>query len=954
MLRHFPTALALLASAVSGVAVSEKQYTATDARDGCPGYVASNIVQTGTGLSASLKLGGTACNVHGTDVPELKLTVNHDTESRLHVKIEDAGQIAYQVPTSVFPTPSANGSVSPAAATLEFSYETSPFSFKVTRRSNGEILFDTSAATMIFEDQYLRLRTALPDDPNLYGLGEHTDSLRLNTTGYTRTLWSRDGYLVPSGQNLYGNHPIYFDHRGEKGTHGVFMLSSAGMDVKINRTEQDGQYLEYNMMSGILDMYFLSGPSPIDVAKQYSEVTRKAAMMPYWGFGYHQCRYGYRDFYSIAEVVYNYSMAGIPLETMWTDIDYMYERYIMTTDPDRFPVARVREYVDYLHDHHQKYIVMVDPAVAFQTERENGLPYETFLKARDQGILLQKNGSIYQGVVWPGITAFPDWFHPDTQKFWDDEFAEFFNADTGVDIDGLWIDMNEAANFNYFGDDPQESAEERGFPPTRAPLRSSPRPLPGFPEAFQPNSSSPYPPDGLAYAPPWLVPAAAPSTRRSIASNVVLQKRQAQKVIGFPGRNLLEPPYQIDNANTVEAYGGVSNFTLDTDIVHYDGHVELDVHNIYGAMMSAASRTALINRRPRRRPMVITRSTFAGSGHTVGKWLGDNMSTWELYRNSIQGMLGFAAIYQVPMVGSDVCGFAGNTTEVLCARWATLGAFNPFFRNHNGDYSSPQEFYVWASVTAAAKNAIDIRYRLLDYIYTALYQQSVDGTPLLNPMFFLYPADRHTVGVDLQFFYGDALLVSPVTEENATHVEIYLPRDTFYDFKTYAKIEGEGAKLNLTDIPLTEIPLHVRGGCVVPMRNASGATTTDVRAQPFNFFVAPDAEGRAVGRLYLDDGESLVQEATSEIALTYGDGELLVGGSFGYRAEGNWLHEVIVLGVEVEPEGAYWSQGVVDGGATTVWVACPLGEGWRWDAERKALIIKVGRMLDEAIRVKFE
>ncbi|KAI9051774.1 hypothetical protein LZ554_004041 [Drepanopeziza brunnea f. sp. 'monogermtubi'] len=954
MLRHFPTALALLASAVSGVAVSGRQDTATDARDSCPGYIASDVVQTGTGMSASLKLGGTACDVHGTDVPELKLTVNYDTESRLHVKIEDAGQIAYQVPTSVFPTPNANASVSPAAATLEFSYETSPFSFKVRRRSNGEILFDTGAATMIFEDQYLRLRTALPDDPNLYGLGEHTDSLRLNTTGYTRTLWSRDSYLVPSGQNLYGNHPVYFDHRGEKGTHGVFMLSSAGMDVKINRTEQDGQYLEYNMMSGILDMYFLGGPSPIDVAKQYSEVTRKAAMMPYWGFGYHQCRYGYRDFYSIAEVVYNYSMAGIPLETMWTDIDYMYERYIMTTDPDRFPIARVREYVDYLHDHHQKYIVMVDPAVAFQTERENGLPYETFLKARDQGIFLQKNGSIYQGVVWPGITAFPDWFHPDTQKYWNDEFAEFFNADTGVDIDALWIDMNEAANFNYFGDDPQETTEERGFPPTRPPLRSSPRPLPGFPEAFQPNSSSPYPPDGLAYAPPWLVPAAAPDTTRSIASNVVLQKRQAQGVIGFPGRNLLEPPYQIDNANTVEAYGGVSNFTLDTDIVHYDGHVELDVHNIYGAMMSEASRNALIKRRPGRRPMVITRSTFAGSGHTVGKWLGDNMSTWELYRNSIQGMLDFAAIYQVPMVGSDVCGFAGNTTEMLCARWATLGAFNPFFRNHNGDASSPQEFYIWASVTAAAKNAIDIRYRLLDYIYTAMYQQSVDGTPLLNPMFFLYPADRHTFGVDLQFFYGDALLVSPVTEENGTAVEIYLPRDTFYDFKTYAKIEGKGAKLNLTDVPFTEIPLHVRGGCILPIRNASGATTTDVRAQPFNFLVAPDAEGRAFGRLYLDDGESLVQEATSEMTLTYGDGELLVGGSFGYRAEGNWLHEVIVLGVEVEPEGAYWSQGVVDGGATTVWVTCPPGEGWKWDAEKKALTVKVGKILDEAIRVKFE
>jgi alpha-glucosidase (family GH31 glycosyl hydrolase) len=50
-------------------------------------------------------------------------------------------------------------------------------------------------------------------------------------------------------------------------------------------------------------------------------------------------------------------------------------------------------------------------------------------------------------VVWPGITAFPDWFNPNTQDFWNNQFATFFDADTGVDIDGLWIDMNEASNF---------------------------------------------------------------------------------------------------------------------------------------------------------------------------------------------------------------------------------------------------------------------------------------------------------------------------------------------------------------------------------------------------------------------------------------------------------------------------------------------------------------------------
>ena len=258
----------------------------------------------------------------------------------------------------------------------------------------------------------------------------------------------------------------------------------------------------------------------------------------------------------------------------------------------------------------------------------------------------------------------------------------------------------------------------------------------------------------------------------------------------------------------------------------------------------------------------------------------------------------FASIYQVPTVGADVCGFNLNTTETLCARWAVLGAFYPFYRNHADITANQQEFYLWPLVTAAAQGAIRTRMQLLDYFYTQFHYQTVDGVPrTILPLFYVYPNDAKTLENDLQFFFGPSLLVSPVTEENSTSVDFYLPNDTFYDFFSGEKVQGTGSVVTRSDVNYTDIPVHIRGGAIIPIRIDGANNTKLLRELDFDLLIAPDANGAASGRLFLDDGESLQPAAISEVDFAYsaGNASLSVSGTFGYQTA-NRLRDAVLLG----------------------------------------------------------
>jgi alpha-glucosidase len=475
--------------------------------------------------------------------------------SRLRVLIEDAEQSVYQIPTPALSLATGQGKIGDSL--LTFNFTKNPFAFSVARVLTGEILFDTAISPLIFESQYIRLQTRLPRNPNIYGLGEHSDSFRLPIDEYIRTFWNVESPYIPQG-NLYGSHPVYFEHRST-GTHGVFLANSNGMDVKISKTQWT-RYLEYSILGGVLDFYFLAGPDPTSVSQQYAELVGLPAMIPYWTLGFHQCKYGWPSIDHVSAVVAEYSAAQIPLEAIWGDIDYMDRRRDFTTDPKRYPLDKVRAFVDQLHRNGQRYVQILDPGI------HNEVGYGPYDRGAQQGVFLRSaDGSFYRGRQWPGEVVWPDWLAPGTEEWWINEIRYFYNPYTGIDVDGLWVDMNEASNMCL---NPECVSFWTGLSASMEPV--------------EPSTTIHQAPSGTTW----------PGAKR-----------------GLPGRDLLNPRYRIGNR-----HGSISTYTLATNITNADGTAQYDTHNLYGSMMAAATRKALLARRPNVRPFVLTRSTFAGTG----------------------------------------------------------------------------------------------------------------------------------------------------------------------------------------------------------------------------------------------------------------------------------------------------------------------------------------------------
>jgi len=282
--------------------------------------------------------------------------------------------------------------------------------------------------------------------------------------------------------------------------------------------------------------------------------------------------------------------------------------------------------------------------------------------------------------------------------------------------------------------------------------------------------------------------------------------------------------------------------------------------------------------RPNERPYALHRNGYAGMQRYASfLWSGDVYSEWETLKTQVPIAIN-TSLSGIPYWGTDVGGFVPTKefTAELFVRWFQFGAFCPLFRAHGRTWKlrlpwgwntgdpGPVEIrnYNGAAIPDASelhndkvepicRKYLELRYRMLPYIYSAVRQCTQSGMPVMRALWLHYPDDPKAVACPDQFLWGRDILVAPVVEKEATTRTVYLPRGTWYDFWTGEKFDG-GREIERS-VDLSTLPLFTRAGAILPLGPVKQYTSEKVDA-PTQVTIYPGADGSFL--LYEDDGIS--------------------------------------------------------------------------------------------------
>lgn len=253
------------------------------------------------------------------------------------------------------------------------------------------------------------------------------------------------------------------------------------------------------------------------------------------------------------------------------------------------------------------------------------------------------------------------------------------------------------------------------------------------------------------------------------------------------------------------------NVLFDFDGMHTTNQ---EAHNVYGIQMARASYEGA-RQAMNKRPFVLTRSGYAGLQRYTAIWTGDNRSEDDHMLLGVR-LLSSLGVSGVPFTGMDVGGFVGTASPELFARWMQIGAFNPYFRNHKALNSNSAEPWTFGeTVLDISRNYVNLRYKLLPYLYSSFYEATQNGQPVDRTLAIDYTFDDkvYTNAYQNQYFFGESFMVAPF-ESDKDFGKIYFPDSKFYDLYTDALITGNQEKV--VQLSVKKLPVYVKESSIIP------------------------------------------------------------------------------------------------------------------------------------------
>ena len=313
---------------------------------------------------------------------------------------------------------------------------------------------------------------------------------------------------------------------------------------------------------------------------------------------------------------------------------------------------------------------------------------------------------------------------------------------------------------------------------------------------------------------------------------------------------------ELANKGVAGIWGDLGEPEVHPDWVEHKTGTANEVHNIYGHDWARLVFEGYERDFPNARPFILMRAGYSGSQrYGMIPWSGDVNRTWGGLQSQPEialqmGMQGLAYMH------SDLGGFAGaNLDDELYVRWLQYGVFNPIYRPHAQEDVPSEPVFRSDKAKALAKEAIELRYKLLPYNYNLVYENNEFGKPLMRPLFFEEPNNSDLFNYSKTYLWGNDILVSPVLEAGKTEQDVYFPKNNvWFNFYTDEKIKGGQTKT----IKLEEnsIPTFIRAGAFIPSTNVVQSTKKyDDSVYKIDYYYDASIE-TSNGQIYNDDGKS--------------------------------------------------------------------------------------------------